>query len=111
MTAFETSIFAFPSSDNQLQNTGFEQQTVSDDVARLILELRTKSSLATVLGRAEADTIDRLNQFAETDSTLFGGSDYNSHDAQGKSIIFLKGLEQEVGMRLEIRALSMGVLG
>lgn len=101
--AFETSIFTFPTSNHGLQNTGFEPQTVSEDVARLVLELRSKSSLATTLGRADTDIIERLNQFAGTGSTLFGGSNSNSHDAQDKSIVFLEGLEPEVGMRLKFQ--------
>lgn len=106
--AFETSIFTFPSSNHGLQNNAFEQQTVSEDVARLILELRTRSSIATVLGKADTGTVDRLNQFAEADSTLFGGS--SSHDAQGKSIVFLEGLERELGMHSQVHSTSIRVL-
>lgn len=109
VNAFETSIFTFPSNKHELRNTAFEQQTVSEDVARLILELRTKSSLATILGKADSDTVDHLNQFAGAESTLFGVS--NSHDSQGKSIIFLEGLQQEVGMCPQIHSISIRVLG
>lgn len=108
VNASETSIFTFPSSSNELQNAVLEQQAVSEDVARLVLELRTKSSLASILGSADTDTVDRLNQFAEPDVTLFDGP--KTHDAQGKSIIFLEGLDQEVGMRLKIRRISTRML-
>lgn len=92
--ALETSIFTFPSSRNGSPETRGQSGTVSQDVARLILELRTKSSVASVLGLTETDTIDRLNEFAETEPTLFGDS---GHAASGKSILLLQGLEQQVG--------------
>lgn len=94
--ALEASVFTFPSSNHGLTNTFSGQQAVSEDVARLVLDLRTKSSLASILGKSETATVDRLNQFAEADFTLFGGS--SAHDAQGKSVVFLEGLEHEVGM-------------
>lgn len=93
--ALETSIFTFPSSSNGSPETRVQSGTVSEDVARLILELRTKTSLASVLGLTETDTIDRLNEFAETEPTLFGDS--TGHAASGKSILLLQGLEQQVG--------------
>lgn len=94
--ALEASIFTFSSSDHDLPNAFSRQQAVSEDLARLVLDLRTKSSLASILGKSETATVDRLNQFAETEFTLFGGS--GAHDAQKKNIVFLEGLEHEVGM-------------
>lgn len=93
--AFETSIFTFPSHSNGSPDTRIHPGTVSEDVARLVLELRTQSSVASVLGLTETDTIDHLNQFAEPETTLFGGP--TEHSASGKSILLLEGLEQQVG--------------
>lgn len=94
--ALETSFFTFPSDGKGYKGAVPKQQTVSEDVARLILELRGQSSLASVLGQVEADAVDRLNQFADAQSTLFGGLDSNV--SPGKSIIFIEGVSQEVGM-------------
>jgi len=94
--ALESSIFTFPSDVQGYRGAVSEQQTVSEDVARLILELRFQSSLASVLGQLETDAVDHLNQFAAAQSTLFGGS--GSNELLGKSIIFFEGIDQEVGM-------------
>ena len=94
--ALETSIFTFPSDGKGYKSSFPEQQIISEDVARLILELRGPSSLASVLGQVKTDAVDRLNQFAGAQSTLFGGSD--SNESRGKSIIFFQGVDQEVGM-------------
>ncbi|KAJ5127510.1 hypothetical protein N7448_008289 [Penicillium atrosanguineum] len=96
--ALETSIFTFPSDGEGYKSAVPEQQIVSEDVARLILELRGHSSLASVLGQVETDAVGHLNQFADAQSTLFGGSD--SNESPGKSIIFFEGVNQEVGLRL-----------
>lgn len=93
--ALESSIFTFPSDGQGYKSTISEQQTVSEDVARLILELRSQSSLASVLGQMEADAVDHLNQFADSQSTLFGGS--GNIESPGKSIIFFEGIDHEVG--------------
>lgn len=96
--ALDATIFTFsPVRDKQAyQDTVLGQQTVSEDVAGLILELRMKSSVASVLGSTGADTVDRLNQFAGTDSTLFGGP--SDHGTTGRSIVFLEGVDGGVGM-------------
>lgn len=94
--ALEASIFTFSSGDHGLPNTFSGQQAVSEDLARLVLDLRTKSSLASILGESETATVDRLNRFAETEFTLFGGS--STHGAQKKNVVFLEGLEHGVGM-------------
>lgn len=93
--ALESSIFTFPSDAQGYKSTVSKQQTVSEDVARLILELRSQSSLASVLGQMETDAVDHLNQFADAQSTLFGGS--GSDDSPGKSLIFFEGVDHEVG--------------
>jgi hypothetical protein len=96
--ALETSFFTFSSDGQGYKGAVPKQQTVSEDVARLILELRGQSSLASVLGQVEADAVDRLNQFADAQSTLFGG--FDSNVSPGKSIIFFEGVSQEVGVNL-----------
>jgi hypothetical protein len=70
-----------------------KQQTLSEDEARLVLELRMQSSVASVLGMVDADTVDHLNQFAEAGSTLFGGS--SGAQTPGKSVLILEGVDQQ----------------
>lgn len=94
--ASETSIFTFPSGKQGSRNGISEQQTVPEDVARLVLELRMKSSLASVLGHMDTDAVDSLNQFADAETTLFGGP--SDHEIPGRSLIFLEGLDQGIGM-------------
>lgn len=94
--ALDATIFTFPS-EEAYQNRPHQLQTISEDFARLILELRTKSSLASVLGRTETETVDYLNQFADTDLTLFGGSD--GHVAPGRNLLVLEGVDEEAGTR------------
>lgn len=94
--ALETSIFTFPSDGQGYKSSVPEQHIISEDVARLILELRGQSSLASILGQVKTDAVDRLNQFAGAQSILFGGSD--SNESRRKSIIFFEGVDQEVGM-------------
>ncbi|KAJ5204073.1 uncharacterized protein N7498_004952 [Penicillium cinerascens] len=101
--ALESSIFMFPSNGQGYKSTISKQQTVSEDVARLILELRSQSSLASVLGQMEADAVDHLNQFADARSTLFGGSE--NIESPGKSIIFFEGIDHEVGLNLRKKQL------
>lgn len=94
--AFETSIFTFHADHQPSVDVASEQQTVSEDVARLILELRMKSPLHSRLGNMETDMVDHLNQYASSQYSLFGGSDVQ--DAPSRSIIFLEGLDHEIGM-------------
>ncbi len=94
--AFETSIFTFPSNDNQNGHTTSERRTVSEDVAELILELRIQSSLQSVLGRVETDIVDRINEFSGAQYALFGAD--GNHATQRRSMILLEGVNQAVGM-------------
>jgi len=93
--AFETSIFTFPSNENQNRHTTSEHRTVSEDVAGLILELRVQSSLQSVLGRVEADIVDRINEFSGAQYSLFGGD--GNHGTQRRSMILLESVNQAVG--------------
>lgn len=86
-SAFDASLFTFHQDG---------QDSVSEDVAQLILELRTKSSLAAVLGKMETGTADQLNQFVRSDGMLFGGAD--GHDAPMRSLVLLEGIDGQVGM-------------
>ncbi|KAJ5677446.1 uncharacterized protein N7477_003079 [Penicillium maclennaniae] len=96
--ALETSIFTFPGGGKGYESALTEPQSISEDVARLFLQLRGQSSLATVLGQAGTDAVDRLNQFANAESTLFGGSE--GTESGGESIILFEGVNQEVGVNL-----------
>jgi hypothetical protein len=89
-SAFDASLFAF---DPQVG-----QDSVSEEVALRILELRTQSSLASVLGKMDTKTADQLNQFARSDITLFGSAD--GHDTPKKSLVLLEGIDEQVGMLL-----------
>ncbi|CAI7651370.1 unnamed protein product [Penicillium pancosmium] len=91
--AFESSIFTFHA-ENQASADATGSQTVSEDVARLILELRMRSPLHSKLGSMEPDVVDNLDQYADSQYSLFGGSD--AEDKLGRSIIFLEGLDEEV---------------
>ncbi|KAJ5612409.1 hypothetical protein N7510_005603 [Penicillium lagena] len=90
-SAFDASLFTFHLQDGQ--------EAVSEDVAHLILELRTKSSLAAVLGKMETETADQLNQFVQSDGTLFGGAD--DHDAPKRSLVLLEGIDGQVGSAIQ----------
>lgn len=98
--AFESSIFTFHA-DSQASADSTGSQTVSEDVARLILELRMRSPLHSKLGSMEPDVVDNLDQYADSQYSLFGGSD--AEDKLGRSIIFLEGLDEEVGMLIGTR--------
>lgn len=87
-SAFDASLFTF-----HLQDA---QDSVSEDVAQLILELRTQSSLAAVVGKMETETADQLNQFVRSDGMLFGGAD--GYDAPKRSLVLLEGIDAQVGM-------------
>ncbi|CAL5868832.1 uncharacterized protein PFLUO_LOCUS3059 [Penicillium psychrofluorescens] len=89
-SAFDASLFTFHQDG---------QDSVSEDVAQLILELRTKSSLAAVLGKMETGTADQLNQFVRSDGMLFGGAD--GHDAPMRSLVLLEGIDGQVGSAVQ----------
>ncbi|CAI7585699.1 unnamed protein product [Penicillium manginii] len=91
--AFESSIFTFHA-DQQASADSTGSQTVSEDVARLILELRMRSPLHSKLGSMEPDVVNNLDQYADSQFSLFGGSE--AQDTRGRSIIFLEGLDEEV---------------
>lgn len=95
-TALESSIFTFPVDKQGSQSTVPDRRVVSEDVARSILELRTKSSLASVLGNVERDTVDHLNDFVDGQVPLFGGSD--SQESSERNVIVLEGLHRDIGM-------------
>ncbi|KAJ5902438.1 hypothetical protein N7495_002966 [Penicillium taxi] len=96
--ALEASILTFPGEQGK---NYIKQEVVSEDVARLILELRTKPSLASVLGKMDTDMVDRLNQFTETEFTLFG-SGQDSKNAK-KSVIIIEGLGTDISSVLRKR--------
>lgn len=58
-----------------------------------------KSSVASVLGMVDADTVHHLNQFAQDDLTLFGGA--TGGIAPKKSILILEGIDQEVALVMQ----------
>ncbi|KAJ5173979.1 uncharacterized protein N7500_001910 [Penicillium coprophilum] len=98
-TALDATIFTFPPKAATPLTDNSQQQTISEDEARLILELRMKSSVASILGTVNADTVNRLNQFAQDDLTLFGGATGDS--ASKKSILVLEGVDHEVALVLQ----------
>ena len=95
INAFETSIFTFTDNPDNLRDISSEHQTVSEDIARLILELRLQSSLASVLGVRATDSVDIINHFSDTTSTLF--RDFDIHDAPVENIIVIEGIKPEIG--------------
>ncbi|KAJ5699800.1 hypothetical protein N7536_002813 [Penicillium majusculum] len=97
--ALDATIFTFPSKTATSLSGSLQQQTISEDEARLVLELRMKSSVASVLGMVDADTVHHLNQFAQDDFTLFGGA--AGGIALKKSILILEGVDQEVALVMQ----------
>lgn len=95
VNALDATIWTFPSGPESAINTAQKQQTLSEKEARLVLELRMQSSVASVLGVIDVDTVDHLNQFAKADSTLFGG--YDGAQTTGKGILILEGVGYESG--------------
>lgn len=87
--AMKASIFKFPS-DLPLDSGSV---TVSEDFARLALKIRVESSLASVLRGMETEA-DRLDQFADTQTPLFG----SDREIPGKSLVILEGPDGETGM-------------
>ncbi|KAJ5166545.1 uncharacterized protein N7482_005326 [Penicillium canariense] len=96
--ALEASIFTFPSGNQEDRDTISVHQTVSEDAARLILELRIKPSLGSVLGKVETDIVDRINEFSGTQHSLFGGS--SDHEIPSRSIIIIEGVDEAVGTNM-----------
>lgn len=94
--AFETSIFTFHAGDQISDKSVAERETVSEDMARLILELRMRSPSHSKLGSMEPNVVGHLNQYADSQYALFGGTD--SQELAGRNIIFLEGLDSKVGM-------------
>ncbi|KAJ5598260.1 hypothetical protein N7537_008344 [Penicillium hordei] len=97
--ALDATIFTFPPKTATSSSGSLQQQTISEDEARLVLELRMKSSVASVLGMVGADTVHHLNQFARDDLTLFGGA--TGGIALKKSILILEGIDQEVALVIQ----------
>lgn len=94
VNAQHATILTFPSSSDGALKTVPKQQLFKEE-ARLILQLRMQSSVASVLGAVDANTVNHLNQFADSDATLFGG--YGGKHSTGKSIVILEGVEQHTG--------------
>ncbi|OQE14459.1 hypothetical protein PENFLA_c038G03658 [Penicillium flavigenum] len=97
--ALDATIFTFPPKTASSPTANPNQQTISEDEARLVLELRMKSSVASVLGMVDGNTVDRLNHFAQDDLTLFGGA--TGGVALKKSIFILEGIDQEVALVMQ----------
>lgn len=93
--ALDATIFTFSPKTASFTNINVQQQTITEDEARLVLALRMKSSTASVLGTVDADTVDNLNNFAQEDFTLFGEA--NKGSAAGRSILVLEGVNQQNG--------------
>lgn len=92
VNAMDATIFTFPSIPAGASNS-LKNQQLPEDEARLVLELRMQSSVASILGDVDADTVGHLNQFAETETALFGG--HSGTQAPGKSILILEGVDQQ----------------
>ncbi|KAJ5230245.1 hypothetical protein N7489_010953 [Penicillium chrysogenum] len=97
--ALDATIFTFPPKTASYPTANPNRQTISEDEARLVLELRMKSSVASVLGMVDGDTVNRLNHFAQDDPTLFGGA--TGAIAFKKSIFILEGIDQEVALVMQ----------
>ncbi|KAJ5545329.1 hypothetical protein N7535_006289 [Penicillium sp. DV-2018c] len=115
--ALGATIFTFPPSTAGSTTVDSQGQAITEDEARLVLELRMKSSVASVLGMVDADTVDRLNSFARNDFTLFGGAIQGL--SSERSILVLEGVDEQsaLAMRraqpdhLRIPQISAAVLG
>ncbi|KAJ5333279.1 hypothetical protein MYU51_014683 [Penicillium brevicompactum] len=99
VNAMDATILTFPSTPAGALNAVPKQQQLPEDEARLVLELRMQSSVASILGAVDADTVDHLNQFAETESVLFGG--HSGTQASGKSILILEGLDRQTTLNVQ----------
>ncbi|KAJ5752356.1 hypothetical protein N7520_009273 [Penicillium odoratum] len=91
--AMEASIFKFPSPSGLDMDSG--SVTVSENFAQLALKIRVESSLASVLSGMEAE-VDLLDQFAATQSPLFG----SNHAVPSRSLVILEGFDGEAGMSM-----------
>ncbi|KAJ5302037.1 hypothetical protein PENANT_c050G04576 [Penicillium antarcticum] len=98
VNALEASIFGLPSRPSEFNNANTKQQTLTEEEAQLVLELRMKSSVASVLGMVDTETVDHLNQFAKADYTLFGGA--SDDETPGRSVIILEGVDERVATNL-----------
>ncbi|CAG8918040.1 unnamed protein product [Penicillium salamii] len=98
VNAQHATILTFPSSSDGALKTVPKQQLFKEE-ARLLLELRMQSSVASVLGAVDANTVDHLNQFADSEYTLFGG--YGGKQSTGKSFVILEGVEQHTASELQ----------
>lgn len=96
--ALETSIFTFPLNEQEQREASLGHRTVSEDVAQLILELRTQSSVQSLLGKVETDIVDRINEFSGSQFSLFGGGD--SYESPSRNMILVEGVNEAVGMFL-----------
>lgn len=99
--AFESSIFTFHADQDSLTPSS-GSETVSEDVARLILELRMRSPLHSKLGgNADPEVVGYLNEHADSQYPLFGGGPSAAgKDGLSRSVIFLEGLDDQIGMLL-----------
>ncbi|KAI2697715.1 hypothetical protein CBS147332_8698 [Penicillium roqueforti] len=97
--ALDATIFTFPPKTATSSTANLQQQTISEDEAQLVLELRMKSSIASVLGMVDADTVNRLNHFTQDDLTLFGGA--TGGISLEKSFFVLEGIDQEVALAMQ----------
>ncbi|CAG7927109.1 unnamed protein product [Penicillium olsonii] len=98
VNALDATILTFPPGSKGPLHSAPKQQELSQEEARLVLELRMQSSVASVLGVVDADTVGHLNHFADIDSALFGGS---SNQPIGKSLLILEGVEQRTASELQ----------
>ncbi|KAF7713235.1 Uncharacterized protein PECH_002223 [Penicillium ucsense] len=97
--ALETSIFTFPGATRaEHGSAGFKQQTMTEDVARLVLELRTEASLQSVLGKVDAETVDRLNEYSGAQESLFGGD--GSQATPNRNLVVFEGINEALGTSL-----------
>ncbi|KAJ5779045.1 hypothetical protein N7457_006765 [Penicillium paradoxum] len=91
--ALDTTIFTFSPNSASSTNANSQQQTITEDEARLVLELRMKSPVESVLGMVDADTVDYLNHFAQDDIMLFGVS--SKEFPPKRSMLVLEGVDQQ----------------
>ncbi|CAG7986989.1 unnamed protein product [Penicillium nalgiovense] len=97
--ALDATIFTFPPNTASSSTANSNQQTISEDEARLVLELRMKSPVASVLGMVDGNTVNRLNHFAQDDLTLFGGA--TGGITLKKSIFILEGIDQDLALVMQ----------
>ncbi|KAJ5139119.1 uncharacterized protein N7515_003967 [Penicillium bovifimosum] len=97
--ALDATIFTFPPRIASSITVGSQGQTITEDEARLVLELRMKSSVASVLGTVDADTVDQLNSFAPDDFILFGGAIQEL--APERSILVLEGVDEQSALAMQ----------